>query len=365
MAFETLKSQLQDNLRAAVEACAPNERTGAFLSGGLDSSSVAGMLARVQGRSSRTFSIGFGVDAYDELTYARIANRHFHSQGHEYQVTPEDVVDAFRKIALAYDEPFGNSSAVPTYYCAKLAREHGVDHLLAGDGGDEIFGGNERYVRQQMFERYFWIPGWIRSTIIEPLAHAARADSALAPLRKLRSYVDQATVRLPERLETWNLIYREGAERVIDPEFLQSIDPQRTAGDDAAGVRGDPGNIAVESHAVLRLALHALRQRLAQGQHHVRARWVRESRTRCSIRRVVDVSLRVPSALKIEGTELRSFYKRAMADFLPAEILSQAQARLRPAVRRLAQDPRAAARADPRSSAFAAPAPHRAPHLHR
>ena len=123
VAFDTLKTELQAGLRAGVELCAPDERTGAFLSGGLDSSSVAGMLARVQGRSARTFSMGFGVDAYDELAVrAHRRTRHFDSQGHEYHVTADDIVTAFPLIARAYDEPFGNSSAVPTYICAKFAR---------------------------------------------------------------------------------------------------------------------------------------------------------------------------------------------------------------------------------------------------
>ena len=72
---------------------------------------------------------------------------------------PADIVTAFPLIASAYDEPFGNSSAVPTYFCAVRAREQGVTHLLAGDGGDEIFGGNERYARHQVFDLYYRIPG--------------------------------------------------------------------------------------------------------------------------------------------------------------------------------------------------------------
>ena len=320
--FDTLKTELQAGLRAGVEMCSPDERTGAFLSGGLDSSSVAGMLARVQGRGARTFSMGFGVDAYDELAYARIANRHFNSQGHEYHVTADDIVTAFPLIARAYDEPFGNSSAVPTYICAKFAREHGVEHLLAGDGGDEIFGGNERYVRQGIFERYFAIPAWLRKGLIEPLARTTSAEGPIMPLRKLRSYVDQANVRLPARFETWNFMYREGTQQVIDPEFLRSVD-----------VHGPLTAMREVFDELPDISL--LNRMLFYDWHYTLAdNDLRKVNAMCELagvrvsypmldRRVVDLSLRVPSAVKIAGNELRSFYKRAMADFLPGEILTK------------------------------------------
>ena len=321
-AFADVKSQLQESLRAAVESCSPDYKTGAFLSGGLDSSSVAGMLAKVQGSSAQTFSMGFGVDSYDELAYARIANRHFGTAGHEYHVTPEDILTAFPKIASAYDEPFGNSSAVPTYVCAKFAVEHGVDHLLAGDGGDEIFGGNDRYVRQSVFETYFSIPSWVRTGLIEPLLRRVSPDSAITPLRKARSYLDQASVRLPERLETWNHIYREGAAKVLDPEFLRSVDPRAP--------------LAAMKEVFYELPDISLLNRMLfyDWQYTLSDNDLRKVKTMCELagvrvsypmldERVVDVSLRVPSAMKIEGTELRSFYKRAMADFLPPEILTK------------------------------------------
>ncbi len=174
--FERLRERLFDTLGEAVRACQPDAETGAFLSGGLDSSTVAGMLGQVSGRPPRTFSIGFGVDEYNELEYARVASRAFHAIAAEYHVTPEDIVDAFPRIAAAYDEPFGNSSAVPTYFCARLAREHGVSHLLAGDGGDEIFGGNERYARQRVFEVYQALPPGMRAHLIEPLVHLIPAE---------------------------------------------------------------------------------------------------------------------------------------------------------------------------------------------
>ena len=116
-----------------------------------------------------TYSIGFAADGFDEMEYARITGQHFATKAHEYYVTPQDVVDAIPIIAQAYDEPFGNDSAVPTYFCARMARADGIQVMLAGDGGDEIFGGNVRYAKQKVFEGYGLIPVALRRMLIEPL----------------------------------------------------------------------------------------------------------------------------------------------------------------------------------------------------
>src|SRR5690606_25556836 len=120
-----------------VERCLDSAgNVGSFLSGGLDSSTVTGMLAELSERQAPAFAIGFAADGYDEMAFARITARHFGVTLNEYYVTPQDVVDALPAIATSYDEPFGNSSALPAYFCARMAKVHGMDTLLAGDGGD-------------------------------------------------------------------------------------------------------------------------------------------------------------------------------------------------------------------------------------
>ena len=114
-------SSVQRQLRGGDAAC--------FLSGGTDSSTVAGMLSRVAGRPADTYSIGFEAEGYDEMAFARIAAKHFGCRHHEYYVTPADLVRAIPDVAAHYDQPFGNSSALPAYYCAVMAREQGVTRL--------------------------------------------------------------------------------------------------------------------------------------------------------------------------------------------------------------------------------------------
>lgn len=319
-----LQAELRSSLLSAVGACSPDERTGAFLSGGLDSSTVAGMLRKSVGRAVPTFSIGFGVHDYDELRYARIANRHFDCDPHEYEVVPEDIVDAFPKIAAAFDEPFGNSSAVPTYFCALLAAKHGVTHLLAGDGGDEIFGGNERYARHQMFNIYNRVPMWIRSRLLQPLVGLIDQEHGVAPLRKLRSYVDQARVPMPERLESWNFVYRTDLHAMLDPDFHAQIDTR-------SPIRSmsKTFNVPQDCSLLNSMLFFDWKYTLADND-------LRKVGTMCRLagvqvsypmldQRVIDLSIRVPSRQKMRRFKLRSFFKDAMAGFLPQEILTKSK----------------------------------------
>src|ERR1022692_3409100 len=167
--FGDLKRDFRSVLASGVSAFALDNNCGAFLSGGTDSSTISGMLGNLTGRPARTFSIGFDAPGYDEMEYARIAARHFRTDHREYYVTPADTLEAVPILATTYDQPFGNASAVPTYYCARLAKNNGVLRMLAGDGGDELFGGNSRYAKQYQLSLYERIPAVVRRFVVEPL----------------------------------------------------------------------------------------------------------------------------------------------------------------------------------------------------
>src|SRR5947209_13867606 len=145
-------------LKEAVEVRLMSEvPLGAFLSGGVDSSVVVGLMSSMMSQPVKTFSIGFEEDDYSELPYARQIANNFGTDHHEFLVRP-DLVSVLPQLAWAYDEPFGDASVLPTYYVSKLAREH-VTVALSGDGGDEIFGGYMSYQRELSISR---IPGFIR-----------------------------------------------------------------------------------------------------------------------------------------------------------------------------------------------------------
>ena len=222
--FDSHRGTFRELLREVVGGADDEPRVATFLSGGTDSSTVVGSLTEIRGGPVDTFSIGFDAEGFDEMEYARCAVERFRSRSHEIYVKPQDIVTAIPIIAREYDEPFGNASAVPTYFCAKAAREAGFERMLAGDGGDEIFGGNTRYAKQKVFEAYFRLPAALRRGLIEPVAHL-RGASGIFPLRKLRSYVDQANVRLPLRLESYNFLHRSALSEIFEPDFIDAVDP--------------------------------------------------------------------------------------------------------------------------------------------
>ena len=212
-----------------------------FLSGGTDSSTVAGMIGEVAGRPAATYSIGFEAEGYDEMQFARIAAKRFGTEHHEYYVTPDDLVRSIPEVAAHYDQPFGNSSALPAYYCAKMAREDGVTRLLAGDGGDELFGGNSRYAKQRVFgwygaraRRCCAAACWSRCCERTPLGGAAAG--AQGP--QLRRAGQGAAARPDADVQP---AAAAGPEQVFTPDFLAQVDqadPLRQQRDVWQQVRG-------------------------------------------------------------------------------------------------------------------------------
>jgi len=319
--FASCKSEFVALLEHAVKDAAVGGSVGTFLSGGTDSSTVSGMLARVGAGSARTFSIGFDVEGYDEMAYANIAAAHYGCEHHAYYVTPRDVVDALPSIAAFYDEPFGNASAVPTYYCAKLAREYGVTRLLAGDGGDELFGGNERYGKQQLLAWYHRLPAALRHGL-EALLLATPATGGILPLRKLRSYVDQARPSMPERYESRNLLAHLGLSQVFTSEFLASVETDH------------PRRLLVDAYApharaslVNQMLAIDFRFILADGD-------LRKVTGMCSLagvdvafplldERLIDFAGMLPAGYKLRRTQLRWFFKKALEGFLPPAVIAK------------------------------------------
>ncbi len=153
-AIERTRVLLQDAVQVRLMSEVP---LGAFLSGGVDSSVVVGMMSSMMSQPVKTFSIGFEDDAYNELPYARKIAKYFGTDHCEFFVRP-DLVSVLPQLVWAYDEPFGDASMLPTYYVSKLAREH-VTVALTGDGGDEIFGGYSLYERELSINR---IPMFVR-----------------------------------------------------------------------------------------------------------------------------------------------------------------------------------------------------------
>ncbi len=312
---------IEQAVRRSVDG-ADLSQVGAFLSGGLDSSTIAGMLAGLVKGPARTFTMCFGAEAYDEVFYSRIAAKHFGFDAREHNVSPDEAAGVFDTLARAYDEPFGNSSAIPTFCCARVARENGISILLAGDGGDELFAGNARYRSQLMLDRYFEIPAALRKGLIEPIAGALPDALLIGPVRKARNYVRLVTTPMPDRMLSYEHIDAAELQAVFQPSFLRAVDPEQPM----AIARDAYGR--ARSDDVLQQMMHLdLGLTLADND-------LRKVRRMC---RVAGVKVRfpfldeelaafsalLPASVLMEGMRLRGFYKQAMQGFLPPEILDK------------------------------------------
>lgn len=191
-AVAELRRLLADAVGSHLESEVP---LGAFLSGGVDSSAVVAEMARQGGRRVRTFSIGFDVDAYNEAPHAAEVARALGTEHTELIVRP-DADALVERVVLGFDEPFADSSALPTYLVSELARRH-VTVALSGDGGDELFGGYTRYA--EILTRRE-LPRWTRSALApfaRALPHAAYGRNRLLDLSRTREQRYATTVALP------------------------------------------------------------------------------------------------------------------------------------------------------------------------
>ena len=317
-----LKSEFRQILRDSVTDQLDGRTTGCFLSGGTDSSTVAGLLREVTGQPAKAFSIGFEAAGYDEMEYARIAARHFGAEHHEYYVTPDDLVRSIPDVAASYDQPFGNSSVVPAYYCAKAAREAGVTRILAGDGGDELFGGNTRYAKQRVFNAYDNIPSALRRGILEPLLTASVLPGKIPGIKKAVSYIEQARIPMPDRMQMYNLLGRIGLAEVLNSEFLSQVNPDDTLRQQRETYQSGDGRALVN-----RMLWYDWKYTLADNDlpKVVGANRLAGLPVGFPLLddRLVDFSLRLDPELKLKGLTLRWFFKESLKDFLPREIITK------------------------------------------
>lgn len=316
-----LRPRFLELMDHAVRETLAGHQVGAFLSGGTDSSTVVAMLSRAE-TPARTYSIGFDVDGYDEMDYANVAVHAFGTLHRELYVTAEDVCAAVPHLSAVFDQPFGNASAVPAYYCARMARADGITRMLGGDGGDELFGGNARYAHQAVLSRYERCPAALRQLVLEPALFGLLADSQLALPRKARSYVRQALVPLPARLETYNLLQGYGPGQVLEAAFLATVDS--TAPARALDLADWPARHLSQINRLLALDM---RFTLADND-------LPKVNKACELAGLeaafpflndglVAFAARLRPEDKLRGTRLRHFFRAALRDTLPRAILNK------------------------------------------
>jgi asparagine synthase (glutamine-hydrolysing) len=217
---EILRDALRESTRIRLMSDVP---LGAFLSGGIDSSSVVAMMTPLMNRAVTSCSIGFEEENYNESEYARLVAKQFGTDHHEQIVKP-DAIDIVDKLAWHFDEPFADSSAIPTYYVSKVARQH-VTVALGGDGGDENFAGYRRY-RLDRFENKLrsYFPAGIRRAIFGPLGKWYPA-LACAPrvFRGKATFQSLSRSPLEGYFNSISYFRPEDKERLFTPEFQECL----------------------------------------------------------------------------------------------------------------------------------------------
>ena len=296
------------------------KEVGAFLSGGTDSSTVVGLMGRFVDRVN-AFSVGFREQQYDELGYAEISARHFGAAHYTRIVTADDALECLPRLVEAYDEPFGNTSAIGSFFCARLAHECGMAVLLAGDGGDEIFGGNERYRVDRIFARYRRIPAALRARIIEPVL-LNLGDNVPRLVDRARRYVRRANIPNPRRFYSYEFLVAQEAAELLDPDFRAAIHEDEPY----AVVQGhyDRAQGATELNRLLYLDL-----KLAIGDNdlfkvtrtaELAGVAVRFPLLDCSL---VEFTGTWPAEFKVRGLEKRYLFKHAFQTLLAPETLAK------------------------------------------
>lgn len=295
------------------------KHTGTFLSGGTDSSTILGLMTRLSGERVNAFSIGFQERRYDELAHAERAARHFGAIHHVRRISPGQALEALPRLVEAYDEPFGNNSAIGTLLCARAARECGLTCLLAGDGGDEIFGGNERYATDAVFARYGRVPSVLRRALLEPLL-GVLPDGGAGVIGKAQRYVRRANLANPRRFYSYEFVFAQDGRDLLDPAFLAAVEP------------GAPWTVLdrhfgrVTARAELNRLLY-LDMKLTIGDNDLLKVVRTADEVGIGVRfpfldlPLVEFTATWPGSFKVRGGEKRYLFKRAFRDLLPRETL--------------------------------------------
>lgn len=203
-AVERLQTLLQDSVRLRLQADVP---VGTFLSGGIDSSLITALAQAERNEPIETFSIGFPVKDFDETPFAREVAEHLGTNHHEFEVTP-DAVGVIDKLVWYFDEPFGDSSAIPTWYLSELTKRH-VTVALSGDGGDELFAGYARYRAlwlSRKVDRFLGLHWVAKSRILDKLPDSNRQRSFLRRVKRFFEAINHPPAR---RFMNWLQIFPE------------------------------------------------------------------------------------------------------------------------------------------------------------
>jgi asparagine synthase (glutamine-hydrolysing) len=330
--FEEAAQELDSLLSRAVSGqMVADVPLGAFLSGGIDSSTVVALMQVQSAKPVKTFTIGFGEDAYNEAVYAKRVAQHLGTEHTELYVSPEQALAVVPNLPMLYDEPFGDSSQIPTFLVSQLARRH-VTVSLSGDGGDELFGGYNRYFWGQAVRRSIgWTPPAMRRAL-------AAGMTSISPAMWDGMY-DRVCAFLPQRLR-----YTAAGDKMHKLAGLVSAEDDRTlyqrlishwpdgVAQRAAGYRIPEGWIAYGTPSALRTLPERMMYLDALGYlpDDILAKVDRaamgvslETRMPLLDHRVVEFVWRLPVHMKVRAGRGKKLLRRVLYRYVPRELMQR------------------------------------------
>ncbi len=318
-AGERVLEILRDAVRVRLMSEVP---LGAFLSGGVDSSTVVALMSEVSDRPVKTFSIGFEEQDFSELHHARRVAEHVGADHHEFIVRP-DALEFLPTLVEHYGEPYADSSAIPTYYVARETRKH-VTVALNGDGGDESFAGYERYAAMRLSERYRKLPNVLRERVIRQAVNLLpSSELKRGRVRSLKRFLHSASLPPVERYLRWTSVFDAGAKAELYTDEFR----RETEGADVrqwlAPWFARANGAGVVDAALLTDTMTYLPNDLLVKVDIASMAVSLEARSPFLDHHVIEFAASLPESLKLRGMTTKYLLKRSLKKLLPSDNLTR------------------------------------------
>lgn len=316
---ELLQKKIEESVKLRMISDVP---LGAFLSGGMDSSLVVGMMAKFSERPVKTFSIGFEEEGFDELPYARLVSKHFSTEHQEFVVKP-NAIEVLPKLVWHYNEPFADSSAIPTYYVAKMTKDY-VKVVLTGDAGDENFAGYRRYLFSKWVSLFTKIPEKVRKKMMPFWLRLFSSFHVMeSKLNRLSDFLEMSTPNQESNyLEQVKIFNRKEREYLYTEEFSKNLEGM----DPLDYFLGKFKEIKTEDliDKLLYLDIHTyLPEDLLVKVDIATMANSLEARVPFLDHEFMEFVAQIPSHLKLRGSKTKFILKKSFSDFLPEPILKR------------------------------------------
>lgn len=312
---------LRDAVRVRLMSEVP---LGAFLSGGIDSSTVVALMSEVSSSPVKTFSIGFEEQDFSELHHARRVAEHVGADHHEFIVRP-DAMEILPTLVEHYGEPYADSSSIPTYYVARETRQH-VTVALNGDGGDECFAGYERYAAMRLAERYRKIPGVVREGVIKQAVNLLpSSELRRGRIRSVKRFLQAASLQPVERYLRWvSVLDRAAKDELYTDDFrreMSAYDPASLISPWFAHANG----AGVVDASLLTDTMTYLPNDLLVKVDIASMAVSLEARSPFLDHHVIEFAASLPEHLKLRRLTTKYLLKRTLKKLLPAENITRSK----------------------------------------